>query len=45
MCVPRAVPIVLTASDRARLQQRANAHKTPHRDRQRALIVLLAARD
>jgi transposase len=44
MSVPRAVPIVLTASVRARLKQRANGHKTPHRDRQRALIVLLAAR-
>ena len=41
---PRACPITLTASDRHRLKQRAAGHKTPFRDRQRALIVLLAAR-
>src|SRR5512135_3154588 len=41
---PRACPITLTASDRRRLKQRAAGHKTPFRDRQRALIVLLAAR-
>ncbi len=41
---PRACPITLTASDRHRLKQRAAGHKSPYRDRQRALIVLLAAR-
>ena len=41
---PRACPITLTAADRHRLRQRARGHKTPHRDRIRALIVLLAAR-
>ena len=34
----------VTASDRHRLKQRASGHKTPFRDRLRALIVLLAAR-
>jgi len=41
---PRTCPITLTASDRHRLKQRASGHKTPFRDRLRALIVLLAAR-
>ena len=41
---PRACSITLTASDRHRLKQRASGHKTPFRDRLRALIVLLAAR-
>ena len=41
---PRACPITLTAADRHRLKQRASGHKTPFRDRLRALIVLLAAR-
>lgn len=41
---PRAVPVVLTASVRARLKQRVKGRKTPYRDRQRAQIVLLAAR-
>jgi transposase len=44
MPVPRAVPVVLTASVRARLKQRVRGRKTPYRDRQRALIVLWAAR-
>jgi len=41
---PRACPITLTAADRRRLKERAAGRKTPFRDRQRALIVLLAAR-
>jgi len=45
MPAPRAVPVVLTASVRARLKQRVRGRKTPYRDRQRALIVLLAARN
>src|SRR6266508_4014482 len=44
MPVPAAVPVELAASVRATLKKRARGHKTPHRDRQRALIVLLAAR-
>ncbi len=39
-----AVPVELSASVRATLKKRARGHKTPHRDRQRAEIVLLAAR-
>ena len=41
---PLACPITLTVSDRHRLKQRVDGHKTPFRDRLRALIVLLAAR-
>jgi transposase len=41
---PPACPITLTAADRHRLKQRARGHRTPFRDRVRALIVLLAAR-
>ncbi|MGB8380965.1 MAG: IS630 family transposase [Dermatophilaceae bacterium] len=44
MPAPRACPITLTASDRRRLNQCAAGHKTPFRERQRALIVLWAAR-
>ncbi len=40
----RAVPVVLQASERARLKKRADGHKTPYQDRLRAGIVLLAAR-
>jgi Mrp family chromosome partitioning ATPase len=40
----RAVPVVLTASERHRLKRMAYGHKTPHQARQRATIVLLAAR-
>jgi transposase len=40
----RAVPVTLTASQRATLKKRARGAKTAHRDRQRAQIVLLAAR-
>jgi transposase len=39
-----AVPVELTAGVRATLKTRARGHKTAHRDRQRAQIVLLAAR-
>ena len=41
---PPACRITVTAADRHRLKQRARGHKTPFRDRVRALIVLLAAR-
>jgi transposase len=44
MPVPAAVPVELAASVRATLKKRARGHKTAHRDRQRAVIVLLAAR-
>jgi transposase len=44
MPVPRAVAVSLTASERKVLKKRVNGHKTPHRDRLRAAIVLLAAR-
>ncbi len=40
----RAVPVRLTASERKTLTKRARGAKTAHRDRQRAQIVLLAAR-
>lgn len=40
----RAVPVTLTASERKTLKKRAGGHKTAHRDRQRAQIVLLAGR-
>jgi transposase len=43
MPVP-AVPVELAVGVRATLKKRARGHKTAHRDRQRALIVLLAAR-
>lgn len=39
-----AVPAELTASERHRLKKMAYGHKTPHQTRQRATIVLLAAR-
>jgi transposase len=39
-----AEPVGLTASERMTLKRRARGHKTPHRDRQRAQVVLLAAR-
>src|SRR5260370_32448495 len=39
-----AVPVTLTAAERKTLKKRARGAKTAHRDRQRALIVLLAAR-
>ncbi|WP_226599078.1 IS630 family transposase [Streptomyces violascens] len=38
------MPVVLTASERHRLKKMTYGHKTPHRARQRATIVLLAAR-
>src|SRR5512135_2682733 len=41
---PPACRITVTAADRHRLKKRARGHKTPFRDRVRALIVLLAAR-
>jgi transposase len=40
-----AVPVALRACERAALKKRARGHKTPHRDRLRAQIILLAARD
>lgn len=39
-----AVPVVLTAAERRRLKKMAYGHKTPHQARQRAAVVLLAAR-
>jgi transposase len=39
-----AVPLELTAAERHRLKKMAYGHKTPHQARQRATIVLLAAR-
>ncbi|MEV6805194.1 IS630 family transposase [Streptomyces sp. NPDC051132] len=44
MPVTPAVAVVLTASERHRLKKMAHGHKTPHQARQRATIVLLAAR-
>jgi transposase len=44
MPVLRAVPVRLTASERKMLKKRSRGAKTAHRDRQRALIVLAAAR-
>jgi transposase len=41
----RAVPIGLRACERAILKKRAGGHKTAHRDRLRARVILLAARD
>ncbi|MGW0197576.1 hypothetical protein [Nonomuraea sp. NPDC003201] len=38
------MPITLTASVRHRLKKMAYGHKTPHQARQRATIVLHAAR-
>ncbi|MFD8005269.1 helix-turn-helix domain-containing protein [Streptomyces mirabilis] len=40
----RAVCLVLTAAERHRLKKMAYGHKTQHRARQRATVVLLAAR-
>src|SRR2546429_8171968 len=39
----RARPVRLTASQRKRLKKLARGHKSPHRDRLRAQIVLDAA--
>ncbi|MDJ0386434.1 IS630 family transposase [Streptomyces sp. G-G2] len=44
MPVATARPISLTTAERARLKKAAYGHKTPHRTRVRAHIVLLAAR-
>jgi len=44
MPLPRAVPVTLTAAQRATLKTRARGAKTAHRDRLRAQIVLAAAR-
>ena len=44
MPIRAAVTVVLTAAERHRLKKMAYGHKTPHRTRQRATIVLLAAR-
>jgi transposase len=43
MAVPRACPVRLTAAQRHRLKKIAQGHKSPHRDRLRAQIVLDAA--
>ncbi len=42
---PAAVPVALTAAERKTLKKRARGAKTCWRDRQRAQIVLAAARD
>ncbi|MGW1814997.1 IS630 family transposase [Streptomyces sp. NPDC002125] len=44
MPIRAAVTVVLTAAERHRLKKMAYGHKTPHQTRQRATIVLLAAR-
>jgi transposase len=44
MPLPRAVPVVLSAGERATLNKRIRGAKTAHRDRLRAQIVLTAAR-
>ncbi|MFI0789826.1 IS630 family transposase [Streptomyces lydicus] len=44
MPLASAVPVMLTASERHCLKKMAYGHKTPHQARQRATIVLLAAR-
>ena len=44
MPVTPAVPVALSACERHRLKKMAYGHKTPHQARQRATIVLLAAR-
>jgi len=44
MPASRAVPVTLTAAERKTLKKRARGAKTAYRDRQRAQIVLLAAR-
>ncbi len=44
MPVARAVSLTLTASEHLRLKKMALGHKTPRQARQRATIVLLAAR-
>ena len=36
-------PLVLTVEDRGELEARVRAQTTPHRDRQRARVVLLSA--
>ncbi len=43
MSAPRAHPVRLTAAQRHRLKRIARGHKSPHRDRLRAQIVLDAA--
>jgi transposase len=43
MPAPRAHPVRLTAAQRHRLKKIARGHKSPHRDRLRAQIVLDAA--
>jgi transposase len=43
MSVPRAHPVRLTATQRHRLKKIARGHKSPHRDRLRAQIVLDAS--
>ncbi|HEX5298995.1 MAG TPA: hypothetical protein VFW50_18590 [Streptosporangiaceae bacterium] len=44
MPLPRAVPVLLSAGERAALSKRVRGAKTAHRDRLRAQIVLAAAR-
>ncbi|MFD8707126.1 IS630 family transposase [Kitasatospora sp. NPDC059648] len=44
MAIRAAVAVVLTASERHQLKKMAYGHKTPHQARQRAAVVLFAAR-
>jgi FixJ family two-component response regulator len=44
MPLPRAVPVMLSAGERAVLKKRVRGAKTAYRDRLRAQIVLAAAR-
>ncbi|WP_405000860.1 transposase [Kitasatospora cathayae] len=44
MAIRAAVAVVLTAAERHRLKKMAYGHKTPHQARQRAAVVLFAAR-
>ncbi|WP_327250225.1 IS630 family transposase [Streptomyces sp. NBC_01244] len=44
MSIRAAVAVVLTAAERHRVKKMAYGHKTPHQARQRAAVVLLAAR-
>jgi transposase len=44
LSIRAAAAVVLTAAERHRLKKMAYGHKTPHQARQRAAVVLLAAR-
>jgi|GEM_PF-6155186 len=38
-------PLVLTQEERSELERRVRARTTPHRDRQRAEVILLGQRE